>query len=90
MSIFDEMWPRRTFDTARDYTELLRMLGEAISRGFVEEVPMTLFGKPRAGDTWYRDKESGTIYSLTEPDERGPYWRPVEQIELVREGETIQ
>jgi hypothetical protein len=90
MSVFDEMRPHRTFDTARYYTELLRMLGEAISRGFVEEVPPMLIGKPKAGEKWYRDKEDGTIYSSTEPDERGPYWRPVGTTDLVREGETIQ
>jgi hypothetical protein len=90
MSIFDEMWPRRTFDTMREYTELIRMLGEAISRGHVEELSTMLAKKPRADEKWYRDKETGVIYSLVEPDEKGPYWRPVEVEELVREGETIQ
>ena len=66
------------------------MLAEAISRGYVEEVPTMLAGKPEAGERWFRDKESGAMYSLTEPDERGPYWRPLEFEELMREGEMIQ
>jgi hypothetical protein len=90
MSIFNEMWPGRTFGTTRDYAELLRMLGEAIDRGYVEEIPTTLAGKLSVREKWFREKETGTIYSLTEPDERGPYWRPVEMEELVKEGETIQ
>jgi len=39
MSIFDEMWPRRTFDTMREYTELVRMLNEAISRAMSKSFP---------------------------------------------------
>jgi hypothetical protein len=90
MSIFDEMWPRSTFDTMREYTELVRMLNEAISRGHVEELSTALSRKPRADEKWFREKESGVIYSLIEPDEKGPYWRPVEIEELMREGGTIQ
>jgi hypothetical protein len=58
MSIFDEMWPRRTFDTMREYTELVRMLGEVISRGHVEELSTMLTKKPRADEKLYRDKKS--------------------------------
>jgi hypothetical protein len=40
MSIFQEMWPQRTFATMREHTELQRMLSEAIARGYVEEIPV--------------------------------------------------
>lgn len=79
MSIFREMHMFRQFDSWRDFYELKRMLGEAIERGYVEEVPMRRVRKVRRTENWYRDKETGEIYSLIppEPPARGA-WEPVD------------
>jgi hypothetical protein len=68
MSIFEEMYPYRHFDSWRSFTELQRMLGEAITRGFVEEIPVMKTHPMIRVVKWYRDKESGEIYSLVPPD----------------------
>ncbi len=67
-SIFEEMHPYRHFDSWRSFTDLQRMLREAIDRGYVEEVPVMKTHAMRRVVNWYRDKESGDIYSLVPPD----------------------
>jgi len=80
MSIFDEMYPYGQFDSWRDFDEVKRMLGEAISHGFVEEVPVMKKREVPRTENWYRDKETGDIYSLIppEPPARGG-WERVDQ-----------
>jgi hypothetical protein len=60
------------------YAELLRMLSEAIARGYVEQIPVTKPNRFTPNEAWYRDKETGQIYSLTPPDERGGWWAEVD------------
>lgn len=83
MSIFEEMYPYRQFDSWRDFDELKRTLAESISRGFVEEVPVMKTNEVPRTENWYRDKETGEIYSLIppEPPARGA-WEPVDIEEL--------
>jgi hypothetical protein len=67
MSIFEEMHPFRNFASPQQFTELKRMLGEAISRGHVEAIPVIRRWEVRVEEEWYRDKETGDIYSLVTP-----------------------
>lgn len=83
MSVFEEMHPYRQFGSWREFDELLRMLAEAISRGFVEEVPVMRKGGTGGVEKWYRDRETGDIYSLLppEPPARG-WWDRVDIADL--------
>ena len=92
MSIFEEMYPYRNFEFRRDFDELQRMLGEAVSRGFVEEVHVVGNGKvPQLDRKWYRDKETGDIYSLTLPWERSlGYWERVDIEDFIDPNQAIQ
>jgi hypothetical protein len=67
------------------------MLGEAISRGFVEEVPVINRHPMRSVENWYRDKDTGEIYSLVPPDfpARGQ-WARVDIEELKRSDHPVQ
>lgn len=75
-----------------EYRELRRMLSEAVSRGYVEQIPVmkkqNRFPLPRE---WYRDKETGEIYSLLAPEGkiRGS-WDKVDPQDLVESGEPVQ
>jgi hypothetical protein len=68
MSIFEEMYQNRQFQSWRDFHELVRMLSEAIARGFVEETRVSHRGNMCPDEKWYRDKETGVVYSLIPPD----------------------
>jgi hypothetical protein len=39
MGIFKEMYEHRIFNSDWEYTDLRRKLSEAISRGYVEQIP---------------------------------------------------
>jgi hypothetical protein len=74
MSIFEEMHPHRQFETPQQFNELKRMLGEAISRGDVEVIPVIRRWEVPVDEEWYRDKESGAIYSLVAPEPPADGW----------------
>jgi hypothetical protein len=78
MNVFREMFDNDKFESLRDFTELQRMLRQAIERGYVEEVPVTLKREVSQVEHWYRDNETGDIYSLIPPESaaRG-WWGPV-------------
>ena len=91
MGVFRDMHETRQFDSDWDYRELRRMLSEAISRGYVEQIPV-MKPHPYAPDReWFRDKETGEIYSLDAPEEkiRGR-WERVDPQDLVQPRETVQ
>jgi hypothetical protein len=92
MSIFEEMYGNRQFQSWRDFHEVERMLAEAISRGFVEEISvMRDFKTYPVHEKWYRDKETDEIYSLVEPDPpaRGS-WVRVDREDLTESSPAIQ
>jgi len=62
------------------------MLAEAISRGYVEQVPVMKPNLYAASETWYRDKETGQIYSLHPFDERPGLWMEVDPNDVVEPG----
>jgi hypothetical protein len=91
MGIFKEMHEQRHFDSDWEYTELRRKLSEAISRGYVEQVPV--IEKPKRFSlkrVWYRDKQTGEIYYLIAPDgkSRGG-WEEVDPQDIVGTTERI-
>jgi len=85
------MYEQRVFESDRDYQELRRMLSEAISRGYVEQIPVMKPSRFSPNREWYRDKETGEIYSLDAPEEkiRG-WWDKVDPQDLVGPDEKIQ
>ena len=83
MSIFREMYQFRSFSIAGDYSGLLRNLAYAIENGLVEEIPVTIKRPYPSDERWFRDKDSGEVYLLDEPEPPGRgTWRPVEPEEL--------
>jgi hypothetical protein len=54
----------RTIPSPRDFHELQRMLAEAITRGYVEQVPVIKPNRYVPNETWYRDKETGRVAYL--------------------------
>lgn len=89
MSIFHEMHPARTVNPGRDYSELKRMIAEAIERGHVEVIPVMRKNRWSFGETWYREAETGVIFSLTAPGDRPGWWEEIDANEL-SEGQQIQ
>ena len=91
MSIFEEMYPYRQFNSWRDFEEVTRMIAEAVSRGFVDEVPVLKIREVPRTENWYRDKETGDIYSLIppEPPARGS-WERVDIAELKQSGQSVK
>lgn len=65
------------------FTELERMLSEAIDRGFVREIPVPYRSTSElrysdSSERWFVECESGAIYSLCAPGERScGTWQPV-------------
>lgn len=91
MGIFNEMHDARAFSSPREYTELCRMLGEAIERGHVEQIPVLKPSRFIPRRKWYREKETGEIYELIEPEERGGgAWRRIGPEDLIDPNETVQ
>jgi hypothetical protein len=91
MGIFKDMHEQRSFDSDWEYRELRRMLSEAISRGYVEQVPVMKPNRFSPGQEWFRDKETGEIYSLDKPEEKDRgLWAKLDPQDLVESGELIQ
>lgn len=90
MTIFKEMHETREVGSQQDYEELKRTLLDAISRGYVEQIPVMKPNRFLPRQTWYRDRETGQIYSLVPPDDRGGWWAEVNPEDLYGSGEKVQ
>jgi hypothetical protein len=79
MNVFREMFDRDKFESLLEFTELQRMLRQALERGYVEEVSVSLKRETAQVEHWYRDKETGDVYSLIPPESaaRG-HWGPID------------
>jgi hypothetical protein len=67
MSVFRGLHQKKQFDSVREYDEFRRMLQQTIDRGFVEEMT-PINPNPLGEEYWFRDKETGEIFTLTPPD----------------------
>src|SRR5437762_13130393 len=70
VGIFQDMYDKKRFDTDWEYRELRRMLSEAISGGYIEQIPVMNPNRFLPTEEWYRDKQTGDIYSIVGPEER--------------------
>jgi hypothetical protein len=78
MGIFKEIHAVRVVNPGLDHNELVRMLSEAISDGYVEQITV-MKPHPRAPNrSWYRDKKTGQIFSLDPPDHLPGWWTEVD------------
>ena len=84
MGIFQDMYDKRRFDSDWEFRELRRMLAEAISGGYIEQIPVIKRNPYLPTEEWFRDKETGEIYSLVGPEEkiRG-HWSKIDPQDLV-------
>jgi len=91
MGIFKEMYEQRIFNSDWEYTDLRRKLPEAISRGYVEQIPVMKPHRFAPKREWCRDRATGEIYSLDAPEEkRRGWWEKIEPQDLVEPSERIQ
>lgn len=90
MSIFKEIHELRTVGSPAECRELRRKLAIALSRGWVERVPVMKPHPMAPDETWYRDKETGQIYSLKPFDERPGLWMEVDLNDLIEPGQKVQ
>jgi hypothetical protein len=91
MGVFREMHEGRHFDSLQEYTELRRMLSEAISKGNVEQIPVIKPILSSRCEEWYRDAETGEMYCLVAPGEQSwGWWTRIDSEDLVRPDETVQ
>jgi hypothetical protein len=91
MGIFEEMFEMRRFNSDWEYRELRRMLSESISRGYVEQIPVMKPNRWVPREEWYREKETGEVYSLVPPAEKSRgQWVKVDLEDLTRPDETVQ
>jgi hypothetical protein len=90
MTIFKEIHELRVIGSKPEFLELKRKLSEAISRGWVEQIEVMRPSRFSPNQEWYRDKETGEIYSLDPPGERGGWWDRVDPGELIESGRKVQ
>lgn len=70
MGILKEIRGRTQFSSEDEFGELRQALSEAIAGGSIERVPVRKHNRYFPGEQWFRDKETGEIYSLIQPAER--------------------
>ncbi len=89
MTIFTEIHELRVIGSKAEFRELKRKLLEAISRGSVEQIAVTKPSRLSPNEEWCRDKETGEIYSLVLPGERGGWWDRVDPKDLCAPEEKV-
>ena len=90
MGIFKEIHELRVVGSPSESKELLRKLGIARSRGWVEQIPVMKPNPWSPKETWYRDKETGQIYSFNPFGERPGSWMEVDLNDLIELGQKVQ
>jgi len=78
MGVFKEICETREVSGRLAYLSVKQRLEEAISRGWVERVPVMNPSRFSPDQEWFRDKETGEIYRLAPLDERGGWWDKVD------------
>jgi hypothetical protein len=70
MGILKDIYGGGQFSSDIEYGELRQTLSEAIANGQVENVPVRKRNRYFPAEQWFRDKQTGEIYSLIQPAER--------------------
>ena len=89
MGIFKEICETREVSGRLAYLSVKQRVEEAISRGWVERVPVMKPSRFSPDQEWFRDKETGEIYRLVPLDERGGWWDKVDASDLIGPGEKV-
>ena len=71
------------------YFGMKERLQQAISRGWVEQIPVMKPNRFSPDEEWFRDMETGEIYRLVLSGERGGWWEKVDPSDLIGPGEKI-
>ena len=90
MSIFKEIHELRTVCSPEDCRELRRKLAVSIAKGWIEQIAVMKPHPMAPNETWYRDKETGQVYSLQPFDERPGLWMEVDLNDLTEPGQKVQ
>jgi hypothetical protein len=70
MAVFSKFWPTGQFPSDAEFSELWETLSQAMAEGQIEKVPVIKRHRYFPTEQWFRDKETGEIYSLIKPQER--------------------
>jgi hypothetical protein len=70
MAVFNKLWPTGQFPSDAEFSELWETLSQAMAEGHIEKVPVIKRHRYFPTEQWFRDKETGEIYSLIKPQER--------------------
>ncbi len=89
MGVFKEICETREVSGRLAYLSVKQRLEEAISRGWVERVPVMNPSRFSPDQEWFRDKETGEIYRLAPLDERGGWWDKVDASDLIGPDEKV-
>ena len=89
MAILKDIHEWREIASKSDFFYVKRKLAEATSRGWVEQIAVMKPNKFSPDEEWFRDIETGEIYRLVPPDERGGWWDKVDPADLVEPNEKI-
>jgi hypothetical protein len=89
MGVFKEICETREVGGKPAYLGVKRRLEEAISRGWVEQVSVMKQNPWSPNEEWFRDKETGEIYRLVPPGDRGGWWDKVDASDLVSPNEKV-
>lgn len=89
MGIFKEICETRVVGGRLHYLGVKQRLQEAISRGWIEQVPVMKASRFSPDEEWFRDKETGEIYRLDPPDERDGRWDKVDPSDLIGPDEKV-
>ena len=78
MGILKKIHETKVVSPGSDHNELLRMLSESISGGYVEKIPAMKPNLQAPNRSWYRERKTGQIYSLDPPDQLPGWWTEVD------------
>lgn len=89
MTILKEIHELRVIGTKPEFLHLKRLLSEAISQGYIEQIPVFKPNRLWPDQEWYRDKETREIYRLVPPGERGGSWDRIDPKDLIAPDESV-
>ncbi len=89
MGVFKEIYELRQVSGKLAYLGVKRRIEEAISRDWVERVPVMKPNRLCPDEEWFRDKETGEIYRLVPAGERGGWWDKVDASDLIGPDEKV-